>query len=67
MHWRITGGLVVLGVGLGALAVAGSAPHSPTPRNNATRLASASSWDRRRRKCRAGRWDHRAALGGVSR
>ena len=66
MHWRKISGLVLLGLGLAAPAVAAAraaladAAEQRDKASVRTLLA-----DRRRRERRPGRWDHRAALGRI--
>ena len=68
MHWRKISGLVLLGLGLAAPAVAAeraALADAAEQRDKAQRPHAPR--DGRRRERRAGRWDHRAALGRVSR
>ena len=68
MYWRRTGGLVLLGLGLAAAAVAADRAAVADAAEQRDRAGVRTLLQNgRRRERRAGRWDHRAALGRVSR
>ena len=69
MHWRRTGGLVLLGLGLATAAAAAesAALADAAEHRDWVGVRTLLETERRRREHRASRWDHRAALGRVSR
>ena len=67
MDWRKITALVLLGTGLAVPAVAAARAALADAAEQRDGPGPQAPRDRRRRECSPGRWDHRAALGRVSR